>query len=53
MKYLVNVIDGTITDFAGCYIVDTDQMSDELFQTFTEWEDDDLIEYAKTNGKAI
>jgi hypothetical protein len=53
MRYLINVIDGTITDIAGCYTVDTEDMSPELFQAFTEWQDSDLIAYARTNGRAI
>lgn len=53
MRYVINTIDGTITDVAGTVIVDTDLMTPEQYDSFIDMDDADLIEIAKTIGVPV
>jgi hypothetical protein len=54
MRYVINTIDGTITDCAGTFILDTAAMDTDTYSAFLEMDhDDDLIELAKKIGVPI
>jgi hypothetical protein len=54
MRYVINTIDGTITDCAGTFILDTAAMDTDTYSAFLEMDhDDDLIELAKKIGVLI
>ena len=54
MRYVINTIDGTITDCAGTFILDTAVMDTDTYSAFLEMDhDDDLIELAKKIGVPI
>ena len=53
MRYLVNTIDGTITDVAGAVIVDTDHLTLAQFDSFIAMQDDEFVEFAKTVGVPV
>ena len=51
MRYVVNTIDGTITDCAGTFILDTALMDNATYAAFLEIEhEDELIDMAKRIG---
>jgi hypothetical protein len=50
MTYLINVIDGTITDVSGAVILDTSRMDNETYAAFLEMNENELIELAKKIG---
>ena len=54
MRYVINTTDGTITDAADTFILDTSHMDNATYATFLEIEhEDELIEMAKKIGVPI
>lgn len=54
MRYVINTTDGTITDCANSFILDTALMDQETWGYFLEIdEDQDLIDLAKKIGVPI
>jgi hypothetical protein len=54
MRYVINTTDGTITDCADSFILDTDLMDQDTYSAFLEIDDDqDLIELTKRIGVPI
>lgn len=54
MRYVINTTDGTITDAADTFILDTSHMNNATYAAFLEIEhDDELIEMAKKIGVPI
>jgi hypothetical protein len=54
MRYIINTTDGTITDCADSFILDTALMDQDTYSTFLEIDDDhDLIELTKRIGVPI
>jgi hypothetical protein len=54
MRYVINTTDGTITDAADTFILDTSLMDNATYATFLEINDDDeLIDLAKKIGVPI
>jgi hypothetical protein len=54
MRYVINTTDGTITDAADTFILDTSLMDNATYATFLEVNDDDeLIDLAKKIGVPI
>jgi hypothetical protein len=54
MRYVINTTDGTITDAADTFILDTSLMDNATYATFLEIDDDDeLIDLAKKIGVPI
>ena len=54
MRYVINTTDGTITDCADSFILDTNLMDQDTYSTFLEIDDDhDLIELTKRIGVPI
>lgn len=51
MRYVINTIDGTITDCADTFILDTALMDNATYAAFLEIEhDNELIDMAKRIG---
>jgi hypothetical protein len=54
MRYVINTTDGTITDAADTFILDTSHMDNATYATFLEIDHDaQLIEMAKKIGVPI
>lgn len=54
MRYVINTTDGTITDCADSFILDTALMDNETYAAFLEMDhDDELIDLAKRIGVPI
>jgi hypothetical protein len=54
MRYVVNTTDGTITDAADTFILDTALMDNAMYAAFLEIEhEDELIDMAKKLGVSI
>jgi len=54
MRYVINTIDGTITDCAGTFILDTALMDNETYGAFLEMDHDyELIDLAKKIGVPV
>lgn len=54
MRYVINTTDGTITDCADTFILDTALMDNATYAAFLEIDhDDELIEMAKNIGVPI
>jgi hypothetical protein len=54
MRYVINTTDGTITDCADSFILDTELMDQDTYSAFLEIDDDqDLIDLAKKIGVPI
>ena len=54
MRYVINTTDGTITDTADTFILDTTLMDNDTYEAFLEINDDDeLIDLAKKIGVPI
>lgn len=54
MRYVINTTDGTITDCADTFILDTALMDNTTYAAFLEIEhDDELIDLAKRIGVSI
>jgi len=54
MRYVINTTDGTITDAADTYILDTSLMDNTTYATFLEIDDEhELIDMAKKLGVPI
>jgi hypothetical protein len=54
MRYVINTIDGTITDCAGTFILDTAAMDTDTYSAFLEMDhDDEVIDLAKKIGVPI
>ena len=54
MRYIINTTDGTITDAADTFILDTALMDNTTYAAFLEiGDDDELIDMAKKIGVPI
>ena len=54
MRYVVNTTDGTITDCADTFILDTSIMDTDTYSAFLEMDhDDEVINLAKKIGVPI
>ncbi len=54
MRYVINTTDGTITDAADTFILDTSLMDNATYATFLEINDEhELIDLAKKIGVPI
>ena len=53
MRYVINTTDGTITDAADSFILDTSLMDNTTYAAFLEIDDDELIDMAKKIGVPI
>ena len=54
MRYVINTTDGTITDCADSFILDTFMMDQDTYNNFLKIDDDhDLIELTKKIGVPI